>query len=236
MRRSSGPSPTHRSSIAKSNPMKIHNCMRRPMHRRLGFAVTLLVLCSTAQCEKCPASLDSASHPPDLFTPTQAAPSKSSAVIVRPPPVLPDLKRDELADCSRGEPEPLLRTTALSNFQRQGPLTAYETARLDASTGVEIKQSGCASALEEITFTVASGQKKSAAEWLEHAAALIDRTPVNRAFEKSFRVLARALRDAAKSPYQFGDSIAISESESVTLSVSVGADAAKVLVTRTISL
>lgn len=219
--------------------------------RQLGVVPFALVLSATAGCGKCGAlpsrpvatdlsvvpPMSALAHKPPQLQPLQVLALGHSAG-------QPDLIRSDQTDCTRGEPQPLLRAIGQvkPDFRLQGPFISYETAQLNSTTMVHVRQSGCITAVEEVTFVStnpASNQPRhlpSPMELLQQASSLLAQTPVVQSYEMSFRILAKALRKAAKSAYQPGESIDISENETVTVSAKSTDQATEIVITRTIIL
>lgn len=219
------------------------------MKRQLGVVPFVLVLSVTAGCGNCgalpsrPLATDLSVVPPLAPKLPQIQTLQDSAL--EHPTGQPDLMmRSAQKDCTRGEPQPLLRPIgpAKSDFRLQGPFTSYETAQLNNTTMVHVRQSGCITAVEEVIYISTNpalkqtGHLLSSVELLQEASSLLEQTPVVQSYVISFRILAKALRNAAKSTYQPGESINISENESATISMKSTDQATEIVITRTITL
>ena len=168
---------------------------------------------------------------------------RDSATATRADSSQPDTgKRLVIADCVRGEPEPVLRAGAspVASFERTGALSATESLQLDDTTSLRITHSGCAHYTETYAFAIraANIDVANADLWLAHGAKLLRALPAHERRTSQIESLASTLaNEAAKTkPYTYGDPIAIPELATVSLLVTAATGAVMLEITYDVAL
>lgn len=143
-------------------------------------------------------------------------------------------------ECTRGRPEPILAPVAKApapTFRRLGPYEATESTTLDGGIAASVRQFGCAHYAVEYAFAVAEAPSASPpAAWLERAADLMAALPVVASDREALRSIAEKLRDSAGEAYTYGDPLAMSEMETVSLRVEASPPGSKLIVLYDVAL
>lgn len=127
--------------------------------------------------------------------------------------------------CTRGEPEPLLRSVPGKPrpvFRRTGDREAVETFRIDPETDLSIRHFGCAHFALEITFVTKTGGPKSASAWLSRAARWLRALPVVPDQRQIIQHIAQRVQEAATRGYTFGTPLRVSEASTLTVNLHRG--------------
>jgi hypothetical protein len=125
-------------------------------------------------------------------------------------------------DCVRGEPEPAL-SAGRGRFERTGKLEAIEETRLDDSTSLRIRHTGCAHYVQHFELTVRGVVRDTADAryWLARGAEYLEALPAVETLQPQLNDMRAALRSAADAPtsYSYGDPLRASEMAHVYFTV-----------------